>query len=113
MKARLAQPGFCFFGAVVGPLSAIFTPQQNAMRDKKDHATLDLVGFDQAAIDDDCSSSAAESASLKRQPRQRATASRAPQEQLELLAPTDATGLPVWQRDEGLDLTGLPVWAAA
>ena len=33
------------------------------------------------------------------------------QVQLELLEPTDASGLPVWNRDEGLDLTGLPIWA--
>ena len=26
---------------------------------------------------------------------------------------TDASGLPVWRRDENLDLTGLPIWASA
>ncbi len=35
------------------------------------------------------------------------------QEQLELLAPTDNSGLPIWQRDDNTDLTGLPVWAPA
>ena len=35
------------------------------------------------------------------------------QHQLELLDETDASGLPVWRREEGTDLTGLPVWAAA
>ena len=32
------------------------------------------------------------------------------QEQLELLEPTDTTGLPIWVRDDNLDLTDLPVW---
>jgi hypothetical protein len=32
------------------------------------------------------------------------------QEQMELLEPTDTTGLPIWQNDPNLDLTGLPVW---
>jgi hypothetical protein len=89
------------------------------MRDKKDHATLDLVGFDLAAIDDGndahlrAAPGTSDVAPLKRNTRPRAAGSRQPQEQLELLAPTDASGLPVWRRDEGLDLYGLPVWAAA
>ncbi|MFZ6645319.1 hypothetical protein ACO0LO_06365 [Undibacterium sp. TJN25] len=33
------------------------------------------------------------------------------QQQLELLEPTDASGLPPWSRDNNMDLTGLPVWA--
>ncbi|WP_188564194.1 hypothetical protein [Undibacterium terreum] len=33
------------------------------------------------------------------------------QEQLELLEPTDNSGLPLWTNDENIDLTGLPVWA--
>jgi hypothetical protein len=33
------------------------------------------------------------------------------QVQMELLEPTDASGLPVWTRDVNLDLTGLPIWA--
>jgi hypothetical protein len=32
------------------------------------------------------------------------------QVQLELLEATDTSGLPVWQREEGLDITGLPIW---
>ena len=47
----------------------------------------------------------------KRAPRSRIAGIR--QHQLELLDDTDASGLPVWRRDEGLDLTGLPVWAAS
>ena len=87
------------------------------MRDKKDNATLDLVGFDASALPDatQAISGAAgvnlSPAPARRAPRARSTAPR--QHQLELLDPTDATGLPVWQRDEALDVTGLPVWAAA
>jgi hypothetical protein len=78
------------------------------MRDKKDNATLDLVGFD----DDYPPASPAFSASpAKRAARSRLTGLR--QHQLELLDETDASGLPVWRREEGTDLTGLPVWAAA
>ena len=73
------------------------------MRDKKDNATIDLPGFGPAAP-------------LETEPK-RLPGARAPrrpalkQVQLELLEPTDASGLPVWTRDENLDLTGLPVWA--
>ena len=78
------------------------------MRDKKDNATLDLLGFD-----DDLPppASADAPAPAKRAPRARTAGLR--QEQLELLDETDASGLPVWRRDEGTDLTGLPVWAAS
>ena len=77
------------------------------MRDKKDNATLDLVGFDH----DSLPNIAAPAPAAKRALRARGPALQ--QQQLELLAATDASGLPVWQRDEGLDLTGLPIWAAA
>ena len=77
------------------------------MKDKKDNATLDLPGFEAAVP-------------LTSIPagQKRATAARPPksglrQEQLELLEPTDASGLPVWRRDENTDLTGLPIWAPA
>jgi hypothetical protein len=78
------------------------------MRDKKDNATLDLVGFD-----DDLPPPAPEQAPA---PVKRATRSRIAgirQHQLELLEETDASGLPVWRQEEGFDQTGLPVWAAA
>ncbi len=75
------------------------------MRDKKDNATFDLPGFGPAAPMEP--EPKAPPAPLPR-PRARRVAVR--QEQLELLAPTDASGLPVWQRDEELDVTGLPVW---
>jgi hypothetical protein len=74
------------------------------MRDKKDNATFDLPGFEEA---DAPPPAPAEPKKLG--PRARRAALR--QEQLLLLDETDATGLPVWRRDEGLDLTGLPVWA--
>jgi hypothetical protein len=79
------------------------------MRDEKDHATIDLPGFEPpparnaqvpppAAVD------------AKRPGRPRGAVRK--QEQLALLdlAAADATGLPVWQRDPNLDVTGLPVW---
>ncbi|MFP5393059.1 MAG: hypothetical protein ACLGI6_16180 [Gammaproteobacteria bacterium] len=80
------------------------------MRDKKDNATYDLPGFGPA--------SEPAAADLDAPPAQKATTRRArrpavKQEQLELLEPTDATGLPIWQRDDKLDLTGLPIWAPA
>jgi hypothetical protein len=78
------------------------------MRDKKDNATLDLVGFDANLPP---VSPAIAPASTKRAPRSRIAGAR--QHQLELLDETDASGLPVWRREEGTDLTGLPVWAAA
>ena len=87
------QPGFCFPAL--------------QMRDKKDNATLDLPGFGPAAT---LMHPPAE-ARRTTVPRRRQIAVR--QEQLELLEPTDASGLPVWQRDENTDLTGLPIWAAA
>jgi hypothetical protein len=78
------------------------------MRDKKDNATLDLIGFD---ADLPPASPPIVPAPPRRAARNRSAGIR--QHQLELLDETDATGLPVWRRDEGTDLTGLPVWAAA
>jgi hypothetical protein len=78
------------------------------MRDKKDNATLDLVGFD-----GDLPPAASEPARapLRRVARRRIVGIH--QHQLELLDETDASGLPVWRQEEGFDQTGLPVWAAA
>ncbi|WP_426113301.1 hypothetical protein [Massilia sp. PWRC2] len=81
------------------------------MRDKKDNATLDLVGFDHDSLPKLALATAAVPAAPKRALRPRGPALQ--QQQLELLDATDASGLPVWQRDEGLDLSGLPIWAAA
>jgi hypothetical protein len=77
------------------------------MRDKKDNATFDLPGFESAAP------LAPSTIDVKRPsaPRQRKTGLK--QEQLQLLEETDASGLPVWRRDDNTDLTGLPIWAAA
>ena len=71
------------------------------MRDKKDNATFDLPGFSPAAP--------LEPEAKRPPPRGRRATLK--QVQLELLEPTDTSGLPVWVRDENLDLTGLPVWA--
>ena len=81
------------------------------MRDTKDIATFDLPGFEAATAPDPVTANLAPPAPPARAPRPR----RAPlkQEQLQLLEETDASGLPVWRRDDTLDLTGLPVWAPA
>jgi len=72
------------------------------MRDKKDNATFDLPGFSPAAPLEP---------EAKRPAPLRAKRNTQKQVQLELLEPTDTTGLPLWVRDDKLDLTGLPVWA--
>jgi hypothetical protein len=71
------------------------------MRDKKDNATFDLPGF----------SPAVPLEPEQKRPAQRGRRGTLKQVQLELLEPTDTSGLPVWNRDDALDLTGLPVWA--
>ncbi|WP_426211426.1 hypothetical protein [Massilia sp. TWP1-3-3] len=77
------------------------------MRDKKDYATFDLPGFGPASA---LGNPVAE-ARRTTVPRQRKIAAK--QHQMELLDATDASGLPVWRRDDNTDLTGLPNWAAA
>lgn len=77
------------------------------MRDKKDNATFDLPGFGPPAA---ALLTPAEP-EPKRAPRIRKPALK--QVQLELLEPTDNSGLPLWQRDDNTDLTGLPIWAPA
>jgi hypothetical protein len=76
------------------------------MRDKKDNATFDLPGFELATP------SALLPIQVKRSAAARPRKASLKQEQLPLLDETDASGLPVWRRDEQFDLTGLPVWAA-
>jgi hypothetical protein len=76
------------------------------MRDKKDNATFDLPGFEEAYA---APPAAPEPKRGGSRPRKAALK----QEQLQLLDETDATGLPVWKRDPSLDLTGLPIWAPA
>lgn len=77
------------------------------MRDKKDNATFDLPGFGPP--------SATLLTPAEPEPKRAARIKKAgvKQVQLELLDPTDASGLPVWRRDENTDLTGLPNWAPA
>ncbi|VXC00653.1 hypothetical protein [Massilia sp. 9I] len=75
------------------------------MRDKKDNATIDLPGFEPAE--------APASVVEPKRSNQRARRVSLKQEQLELLEETDTSGLPVWRRDDSIDLTGLPVWAPA
>ncbi len=77
------------------------------MRDKKDNATFDLPGFESAPPP------TPPLAPPKRSGAARPRRAGLKQEQLELLDETDASGLPVWRRDEQFDLTGLPVWAAS
>jgi len=76
------------------------------MRDKKDNATFDLPGFEPAAHDDAVVVPSSETRRGGSRPRRIALK----QEQMQLLDETDASGLPVWQRDPNLDLTGLPIW---
>jgi hypothetical protein len=78
------------------------------MRDKKDNATIDLPGFEPAAP---LEAGALAQVDSRRAPRPRRTGMK--QEQISLLEETDTSGLPVWRRDDNLDLTGLPVWAPA
>ena len=104
------QPGFCFLRPETAPRQTAAASIPSTMRDKKDNATLDLVGFDHDSLPNIAVPGPGAPA-----PR-RALRARGPalqQQQLELLDATDASGLPVWQRDEGLDVTGLPIWAAA
>jgi hypothetical protein len=79
------------------------------MRDKKDITTIDLPGFETAAAPDLIAAEPV--VKLPRSARPRRASLK--QEQLPLLEETDASGLPVWRRDDKLDLTGLPVWAPA
>ncbi|MFC5462214.1 hypothetical protein [Massilia niabensis] len=74
------------------------------MRDKKDNATIDLPGFEPAAP---LEAGAGEIPRTTTRPRRPSLK----QEQISLLEETDTSGLPVWRRDDNLDLTGLPVWA--
>lgn len=79
-------------------------PTLNAMRDLKDAKTLELPGFTPIA-----ETPAEPRRGLGNGAGRRKAMTR--QEQLELLDPTDATGLPPWVHDDTLDLTGLPIWA--
>ncbi|MFZ6767201.1 hypothetical protein ACO0LM_08960 [Undibacterium sp. Di26W] len=73
------------------------------MKDNKDNTTLELPGF-------------GEPLPLTREPRkvvqlvQRQGKKQEQLELLEVLGPTDCSGLPAWVHDENTDLTGLPVW---
>ncbi|MEJ7805617.1 MAG: hypothetical protein WKG03_06815 [Telluria sp.] len=77
------------------------------MRDKKDDATYELPGFGPA------SAQLVPLAATRRTSAARQRNSTVKQHQLALLDDTDASGLPVWRRDDDTDLTGLPNWAAA
>ena len=79
------------------------------MRDKKDNATFDLPGFGQV----DTQVLQALHVPERRASVPRTRKSLLKQEQLPLLDETDASGLPVWRRDDNTDLTGLPNWASA
>ena len=72
------------------------------MRDKKDNTTCELPGFGQATL---------MAPDSKRPFTKRIRKPTAKQVQLELLAPTDTSGLPMWLRDPNTDLSGLPIWA--
>jgi hypothetical protein len=84
----------------------LFFYGSDEMRDKKDNATIDLPGFEAA---EPVVANVSFAEPKRAAPRSRKTTLK--QEQLLLLEETDASGLPVWRRDDNLDLTGLPVWA--
>ncbi|HTD06549.1 hypothetical protein [Undibacterium sp.] len=72
------------------------------MRDIKDSKTLELPGLEPEHY---------AASEHKRTMLHRSKNTMEAQEQLELLEPTDNSGLPLWTWDENTDLTGLPVWA--
>lgn len=74
------------------------------MKDNKDHATLELPGFGPPAF-------LLPEAKKMSKPAQRQRGKKQEQlDLLEVLGPTDCTGLPAWVNDENTDLTGLPIW---
>ncbi|MES2740762.1 MAG: hypothetical protein V4754_07395 [Pseudomonadota bacterium] len=84
------------------------------MRDKKDNATLDLPGFGAAGVGAAGVDAAGVGAAAPASARPGRVKKPAPKQvQLELLEATDNSGLPVWTRDDRLDLTGLPIWDPA
>ncbi|MES2104439.1 MAG: hypothetical protein V4634_10500 [Pseudomonadota bacterium] len=72
------------------------------MRDSQDNQTLELPGMEPEHYP--------MSGNRRTMPHRSKNAMEA-QQQLELLEPTDNSGLPLWTRDENTDLTGLPIWA--
>jgi hypothetical protein len=79
------------------------------MRDLKDQQTLDLLSpLPEQATPAASAIAAPKAGRTAAGPRSRKQ--RPKQEQMELLEPTDASGLPPWTRDDSLDLMGLPIW---
>ncbi|MFZ2999194.1 MAG: hypothetical protein WA071_02530 [Undibacterium umbellatum] len=74
------------------------------MKDNKDHATLELPGFGAPAFLLPENRKSVKPAQGRRGKKQEQL------ELLEVLGPTDRTGLPAWVQDEDTDLTGLPIW---
>lgn len=74
------------------------------MKDYKDHATLELPGFGAPAFLFPETKKPTKPAQRKRGRKQEQL------DLLEVLGPTDRSGLPAWVHDENTDLTGLPVW---
>ncbi|MES2069437.1 MAG: hypothetical protein V4488_03755 [Pseudomonadota bacterium] len=72
------------------------------MRDIQDNQTLELPGLEPEFN---------AAAGNKRAMPHRSKNTMELQLQLELLEATDNSGLPLWIRDENIDLSGLPVWA--
>ncbi len=74
------------------------------MKDNKDHATMELPGFADPAPE------TPELRQLVSPPKRNKIAKQVQMNLLEVLGPTDISGLPAWVNDENTDLTGLPVW---
>ena len=74
------------------------------MKDNKDNATLELPGFDTPILQSQ------EARRAAAQPRRNKMGKQVQLELLQVLGPTDVSGLPAWIKDENTDLSGLPVW---
>lgn len=74
------------------------------MKDNKDNATLELPGFAAPALQSQ------ETRRTSTQPRRNKMGKQVQLDLLQVLGPTDVSGLPAWIKDENTDLSGLPVW---
>ena len=74
------------------------------MKDNKDNATMELPGFAEPETE------TPEIRKTITPPKRNRAAKQVQLNLLEVLGPTDISGLPAWVHDENTDLTGLPIW---